>query len=291
MSATNMSAWWGRAPDGVAQGPRTGLEAALWRVAGRSTELKAKPDPQTHIVCPLLAGAAQETMLLDGRIAHHRRIHAGDFTHVPAGADPAALLEESSLQFLHIYLPHSLLQDAAAEEGWQGAVELLLPDFGRDHALTAIGLRMAAELGREGRAAQLLMDGLALQLSAHLLQSWSNAVLSAAEQRLPVSQLRRAMQYLQDHLGEDVSLEAVAAAAGLAPRHFARAFRRASGTTPHGWLQMQRVARAKILLRHGRHSLEEVARQCGFHDTRYFSQVFTRVAGVNPQIWRRSLRG
>src|SRR6185436_19413981 len=104
-------------------------------------------------------------------------------------------------------------------------------------------------------------------------------------------QLDRAVEYLQAHLGEDISLREIAAEAGLSPYHFARLFKESTSLTPHQYLIRCRVERGKGLLQVADNSIGDVALQVGFCDQSHFSAHFKRVYGVTPREFvRRSVR-
>src|SRR5262245_34023170 len=78
--------------------------------------------------------------------------------------------------------------------------------------------------------------------------------------------LRRALAFMNDNLGEPLSLQAVASAAGLSRFHFARMFRVETGHSPMEYLMLQRIERSKHLLLHDAPSISTVAALLGFCD-------------------------
>lgn len=102
------------------------------------------------------------------------------------------------------------------------------------------------------------------------------------------SRRRRALRaYVEENLCADVSVSGMAAAVGLSPWHFMRAFRAATGETPHAWVTRLRVERVKAELLHGRAPLDEIARRCGFATQSRMTEVFRRAVGAPPGRWRR----
>ncbi len=99
--------------------------------------------------------------------------------------------------------------------------------------------------------------------------------------------IRRAEDWLQQHLADDVSLEACARHLGMSPRNFERRFKRATGTSPLSYLQAIRVSRAKKLLENGARSIEQVANRVGYRDASYFRSLFRRRTGMAPAAYRR----
>lgn len=97
----------------------------------------------------------------------------------------------------------------------------------------------------------------------------------------------RAKELLNAHLADPPSLEALAAAVGLSPFHFARVFRRATGLPPHSWLMQRRVEQARALLKVGCTPLT-VAMQLGFADQSHLTRQFKQTYGIGPGAYRKA---
>ncbi len=100
-----------------------------------------------------------------------------------------------------------------------------------------------------------------------------------------------AQQWLQDHLSNPASMQALAAHLSLSPRTLNRRFKKATGITPLAYLQNLRVTNAKDLLRHSNLGVGDIAWQVGLHDPAYFTQFFRSHTGVSPLQYRRAARG
>lgn len=103
-------------------------------------------------------------------------------------------------------------------------------------------------------------------------------------------QIRKATDYLQAHLAEDVSLADLSALVDLSPFHFARAFKRSLGVPPHAWQSDLRIERAKELLRRTDMRMSDVASAIGYGDQSHFAKVFRREVGVSPTDFRRDTK-
>jgi AraC-like DNA-binding protein len=99
----------------------------------------------------------------------------------------------------------------------------------------------------------------------------------------------RARDRLHAEYAEPLTIEALAATAGLSRWHFQRCFREALGATPHGYLSRVRLRRAKELLAGGT-SATEVCLAVGFSSLGAFSTWFSRGAGASPRAWQRAAR-
>jgi transcriptional regulator GlxA family with amidase domain len=90
------------------------------------------------------------------------------------------------------------------------------------------------------------------------------------------------------HLDQDLSITRLAARAAMSERTFARRFRDETGTTPHQWVQLQRVVLAERLLEGGDLGIEEVARRSGFGSAAMLRHHFGRRRRTTPVAYRRT---
>jgi AraC family transcriptional activator FtrA len=102
--------------------------------------------------------------------------------------------------------------------------------------------------------------------------------------------LSETVQWMQSHLGEPLVVEALAERAAMSPRTFARRFQAATGTTPHHWLQVQRVRLAQRLLETTDLSIEIVAAQSGFSTSGNLRRHFGQLVHTSPQAYRQAFR-
>jgi AraC-like DNA-binding protein len=75
--------------------------------------------------------------------------------------------------------------------------------------------------------------------------------------------------------------------AGLSTPHFARAFRRTLGETPHYYVMRRRVEYARQLMLGSKLPLSRIAADCGMADQAHFCRLFRRFVGLSPNVWRR----
>lgn len=114
---------------------------------------------------------------------------------------------------------------------------------------------------------------------------WRSAAREAAPSQRGFRQraLLRAHSYMEDHIGENVSLGDLAQAACVSRFHFARMFRVSTGKSPMAFLLRLRIERAKEMLRGGNAKIAEVAAALGFFDQSHFARSFRRVTGLSPR--------
>jgi transcriptional regulator GlxA family with amidase domain len=100
------------------------------------------------------------------------------------------------------------------------------------------------------------------------------------------SALEPVMAWIEDYLGQHLTLAAMAGRCGMSERTFSRRFREQTGTTPMQWLLRARVRRAQYLLENSDYPIERIAEQAGFGSATAFRERFKRVTGTTPQGYR-----
>lgn len=105
------------------------------------------------------------------------------------------------------------------------------------------------------------------------------------------SQMQATLDWLQDNLGNDVTIEQMAAYAHMSQRTFARKFQQETGTTPYEWLLAQRVLAAQELLEETEMTVDSVASRTGFGSAATLRHHFLKRRGATPQAYRRIFRG
>lgn len=113
-----------------------------------------------------------------------------------------------------------------------------------------------------------------------------SAVRAATREEL-MRRVLRGRDLLLSRMDESVSIADAARAACISRYHFFRAFRAAFRVTPHQFLTTQRLARARVLLRGGKHTVTDVCLESGFQSPASFSSLYRRHFGVSPQEERR----
>lgn len=101
----------------------------------------------------------------------------------------------------------------------------------------------------------------------------------------------KAIRYIDENLGGDLTLDAVARAAGMSKFHFCRRFTACTGLRFRDYLTRRRIARAKDLFRDDGRTISDIAREVGFKDMTHFGRVFKRLERQVPSAYRRRADG
>ncbi|MBA2444057.1 MAG: helix-turn-helix domain-containing protein, partial [Nocardioidaceae bacterium] len=102
--------------------------------------------------------------------------------------------------------------------------------------------------------------------------------------------LQPLLEWMGQHLADELTVETLAAQATMSPRTFARRFKAETGTTPYHWITNQRVLLAERLLEGSDETVERIATQVGLSNATAFRHHFARLRGTSPQRYRRLFR-
>lgn len=198
-----------------------------------------------------------EAGLLDGRRCTTHWRYAGELAH----RFPAALVDCDVL-----YVEDgAIITSAGSAAGLDACLHLIRQEFGATVA-TTVARNMVVAPHRDGGQAQFVESPVPI-CSADTLQ--------------PL------LEWMGQHLADELTVETLAARATMSPRTFARRFKAETGTTPYHWITNQRVLLAERLLEGSDETVERIATQVGFSNATAFRHHFARLRGTSPQSYRR----
>jgi AraC-like DNA-binding protein len=168
------------------------------------------------------------------------------------------------------------------------------------HARGAVHFNVVAALRPEYRRPlrrlfqALRSNASALEIQSRYLTSL-RSILDRAAVEPPVDPppgreddaVRRACRALAERLAENVTLDELAAQAGLPRLRFFRAFRRRMGLPPHEYQLQRRISAARVRLAR-QEPVIDVAFDLGFADQAHFTRHFTRIVGCPPKAFARA---
>jgi len=168
------------------------------------------------------------------------------------------------------------------------ADHLFLRD-GRFHTsggLTA-GLDLALSLVEEDHGAAVAL-AVARELVMYMKRPGNQAQFSAPldAQTRGSGRLRALVDWLLDHLDEDLGVERLADRMAMSPRHFGRLFADTFDATPARYVERLRLERACVLLISGTLAIDRVAATVGFASADAFRRAFRARYGASPNEYR-----
>lgn len=103
------------------------------------------------------------------------------------------------------------------------------------------------------------------------------------------SVLTEIKKYIDDHYTESLNLETLTKQSYMQKSHFLHTFKKSFGISPIRYLNLVRIEHAKLLLIGSRNSVAEIAREVGFSNPTYFSEMFLKLTGYTPSGYRKSI--
>ncbi len=195
--------------------------------------------------------------------------------------------------------PQLLVETAAALRLYRTGSHLLfrqsLTPLKDDGRLRATLESIASEIENADAGWREVIRSLVNQLAVYLLRAHINVrrsdEIELSRAGMVDRRLRRAIEFMHDNCGRELTLAEIAAAAYLSEFHFARLFKKITGVTPHTYLALQRVERARKLLAETDLSIVEVGAQVGYNSQSHFTKVFREATGLTPRAFRNAAIG
>ncbi len=146
------------------------------------------------------------------------------------------------------------------------------------------GLEMEDGETLRARLSQCISLKEAEEIMAEAARPWS---VGASWQAPKSKNISLAMEYIQSHYGEQISLEQVAEQVYLNPEYFSRAFKAEVGQTFVNYLTDVRLKHSVRLLENTALRVQDIAQQVGYYNASYFSTTFKKKYGMSPYEYRR----
>jgi AraC family transcriptional regulator len=177
--------------------------------------------------------------------------------------------------------------------GPTGNVAFSITRLEKEHRLEDLSHDLTAELIAENAGSEIVIAALIEQIVVHLLRNFSNMrrseELELSRVGLIDRRIRRAVELMQAQLHRELSLKEIAAASFLSPFHFARLFKKLTGTSPHAYLATLRTKQAQALLAESDLSITEISSRVGYSNSSHFTQAFRQLTGLTPRAFRKAL--
>lgn len=167
---------------------------------------------------------------------------------------------------------------AAGSAGFRFPAAML--PAGRELMAPLVALLAASDQPQPAEQAVIqLTEQVVALLSGHIAPA---QMLNGRDQR----RIGQALQHIAGHAEEVLSLDDLAAVAGMSKYHFLRCFRRVTGLAPYEYLLNLRLRRAALRLCQSSAPVAAIAYDCGFGDLSTFNGRFKAQFGLSPSRFR-----
>lgn len=198
---------------------------------------------------------------------------------------------ETDVELLVLAINPTFIQFVAEEMNCPANVGIF-PQFKfQDQFLELMTRKLVNEFENKPKPDFVYAESLTYALVAHIIRKYSrdgkhNQAIS--KNGLPPAQLSRIIDYINQHIGKDLTLEDIADIAGFSPSHFITLFKNATGLTPHQYIIKRKVAFAKNQLINTKQSISQIALNTGFADQSHLTRVMRKHTGFTPGDIRKN---
>ena len=134
----------------------------------------------------------------------------------------------------------------------------------------------------------ILLQSLILKL-IYILSENSASVIKSTPKRNNRKTIERTLEYINNNLSDDLTLEELANAANYNTIYFHKLFKASTGKTLHEYIEAQRIKKSINLLISTDMTLTQIAYECGFSSQSYFSYAFKRRMGTSPRDYAKKI--
>lgn len=125
-----------------------------------------------------------------------------------------------------------------------------------------------------------------LNLGKTMITGYATLVSRTLNQTKSVS-IRKAIDYIHNNLGNDLTLDQVAAHANLSKCYFCTQFKKETKMSFTDYLSYARIEKSKYLLCNSDKSILDIAILVGFNSQSYFTTQFKKYTGISPKDFRQ----
>ncbi|WP_372807319.1 helix-turn-helix domain-containing protein [Pontiella sp.] len=159
---------------------------------------------------------------------------------------------------------------------------LQLPEQKLDKA-NGLVRELSRETEQRNPGYRVMARGLFMQLAVMLSRAYST---TPTEESIGLLRIGDAIAHIETNFAEKITLDELAAKSHLSKRHFTRVFQECIGRSPIDHLKHVRCKKAAELLRGTGRTITDIAFDCGFSDSNYFTRCFRQTMSATPRQYR-----
>lgn len=237
--------------------------------------------------------AGHVSYAVDGRLSD---LQEGDIVLVPLGSvhrvavEPGAVYERVILYLSPDFVRRCSTRDCGLDRAFWASYErgrhVLRPEHEAARALWDTMECLEIAMAEEGFGAKMLCDSIVTQLLIALARQTMEPDSHLAPVHGGDSKAVDILHYINEHLAENISIDALAERFFISKYHMMRSFRAETGFTIHAYITEQRLLTAREMILDGK-SAADACYDCGYRDYSAFSRAFKKQFGFSPRAGRR----
>ncbi|CAG7637117.1 HTH-type transcriptional activator RhaR [Paenibacillus solanacearum] len=141
------------------------------------------------------------------------------------------------------------------------------------------------EIDKNDDLSSALIKSYFIQLISYFIRNQSEFVYHCNNNANPT--IERLIRFINANYHVPITLDSASAMFNLSKSHLSRLFLKTTGFGFKEYVQIIRIYNAKNMLKITNHSIRQIAFDCGFNDSNYFSKTFKESTGLSPLQYRK----
>lgn len=126
-----------------------------------------------------------------------------------------------------------------------------------------------------------------LSLGRDMVRGFATQIVKSINRSIDNISIRKAIDYIHNNLGDDITLEKVAEHVNLSKCYFCTQFKKETKMSFTDYLTYTRIEKSKYLLCNSNKPILDIAVLMGFNSQSYFTTQFKKHAGISPKDFRQ----
>lgn len=239
--------------------------------------------PAHLLVLTERGGTGATEIRIDGGRRYVGRDAPGALSFVPAGVRRRGVYRVADMSYSALWIDPDMAKSLSV------APDFATPDTvvnGMDPVISALLTALGDAVAEGKDPGGTYVEHMAALILMRLTTLGGAAPAGDSAAALSRRALGRVVDHVEESLGRDISLSALAALVEMPVDRFARRFRAAMGMAPYAYVLERRVRRAERLLAETERPLASVALACGFSSQSHFTTAFRERTGLTPAAYR-----
>lgn len=221
-------------------------------------------------------------------------IESGDFIIISKGLlHKTTYVSGGAHERYDVYIPPDMMQRFIKRFGEDAICEcfsapyLSVPLLQRSYVESILDKTADEYYNRDSFSPQLIMCYLTELITFIIRERRRNNTSNTSIENNAESLSQKAAKYIFSNYSQNITLDDIAGYVNLSCSHFSKKFKEDTGFGFKEYLINVRIKHACEFLVNTADSVSDVAKRCGFSDSNYFGDVFRRIKGVSPSVYRK----